>query len=87
MRKSIVLMTLAALTASLAVGCASSGEAAPAGPLFPHFPSDFLVRRPLETAVLVTPSRPVAPAATVSQAPQRARAPVALSRPTRLGDR
>ena len=83
MRKSIVLMTLAALTAGLAVGCASSGEM-PARPLFGHFASDYTVRRQLETAVL-TPPRAPAPAATVIQpSPQRARAKMALSRPSRF---
>jgi len=83
MRKSIVLVTLAALTAGLATGCASSGEM-PARPLIAHVPYDYVVRRPLETAVLVPPKVP-APAATVSEAPpQRARMTVALSRPTRL---
>jgi hypothetical protein len=84
MRKSIVLMTLAALTAGFATGCASSGEM-PTRPLVAHVASDFVVRRPLGTEVLVMPAKVPAPVATVSQVPpQRARAAVALSRPTRL---
>jgi hypothetical protein len=85
MRKSIVLMTLAALTAGLATGCASSGEMS-ARPPIAHVQCDYVMRRPLEcdyvvrqpleTAILVPPK--------VEVTPQRARATVALSRPTLL---
>jgi hypothetical protein len=84
MRKSIVLMTLAALTAALATGCASSGEAVPAGPLVPHVVSDYVVRPPLAKDVPLPPPKPFAPATVASQAPPQGNlAPVALSRPTR----
>ncbi len=80
MRKSIVLMTLAALTAALAMGCASSAEAVPAGALVPHVVSDYVVRRPLAKDVQPPPT--VAAVDAPSEwPPQRALAPVALSRP------
>jgi multidrug efflux pump subunit AcrA (membrane-fusion protein) len=85
MRKSIVLLTLAALTAVLATGCASAGDA-PAGTLFPHVASDYVVRTQLERA-LVQPPPPPTVLAVASPLPQRARATARLARPAGGGGR
>ena len=78
MRKSIVLLTLAALTAVLATGCASAE--APAGTLFPHVASDYVVRPQLERALVQPPPAPTV-LAVASPPPQRARATARLARP------
>ncbi len=81
MRKSIVLVTLAALTAAFAMGCASSGEAVPSRPLLPYVASDYVVHSVPERELMPAP-RVAAPLAPVSMAPQRPRATALLARPT-----
>jgi hypothetical protein len=72
MRKSILLLTLAALTAGLAVGCAPTSQTS--GRAFRVYPvDDYVARVRLENESLMR--RPaVVPATVASAAPQRPRA-------------
>jgi hypothetical protein len=85
MRKSIVLLTLAALTAGLATGCAPAGQV-PTATYAPHVANDYVPRKPLVSAVIL-PTTPAAPLAQEAQAAPRLRVAARLARPAGEGGR
>jgi hypothetical protein len=85
MRKSIVLLTLAVLTAGLAAGCAPAGQV-PSATYAPRVATDYAPRQPLVSAVILS-TKPAAPAAEDNQTLPRVRVAARLLRPAGNGGR